>query len=38
MKKLLIIPAALASLLVMASPASAHTPTITAECESRPST
>ncbi len=34
MKKLLIIPAALASFLAMASPASAHTPTITAECES----
>ena len=32
MKKLLIMPAALASLLAMASPASAHTPTITAEC------
>ncbi len=33
MKKLLLIPAALASLLVMASPASAHTPTITAKCQ-----
>ncbi len=34
MKKLLIIPAALAALMAMASPASAHTPTITAKCES----
>jgi len=33
MKKLLLIPAALASLLAMASPASAHTPTISAKCQ-----